>query len=181
MRRVRRAALEDVPAVARLVELPPAGPDCPDDVPRAVVRLVLAHVGLDLGEVWVAVDDDRVVSALALLAPQDAGGAEALLLSLRLDLGLTTLPGDELLLDAWLLLPVTPGPEPLRTLLARALPAVDLSGRPAVAVAPGAVDPALWAAGFTRLAPGAPLLVRPGVPSLAGTASGTALGRVPRP
>jgi len=94
---IRRARLIDVPAVSRMLKAPSLA-DWPlpgglrgDDLTSAT-RLMLTHIGLEHGEFWVAVEDDRVTAAVVLLPPtvprSEDGTQERLEGALRLELGL---------------------------------------------------------------------------------------------
>ncbi len=163
---VRRAVLSDVPALARLVREPASallvGDDLSPDRRAVVLRLVLTHVGLDAGELWVRADAaGRLQSAAALLPPRADRADQALLLALHL--GGSAAPsaagGSPPVLgladDHWFLLPTAPDP----ALLAVALRGVDERGACTFTVSP-APDPALAAAGF-RPAGADGVLVRP--------------------
>lgn len=178
---VRRAGLVDVPAVARMLQAPSlADWPLPGGVTElnvtSATRLMLTHIGLELGEFWVAVEPDgRVRAAVVLLPPLNAGGTgdgqQRLEVALRLELGL--LPGIPDLTDMgqlaalvgapelhWLLLPLAaPGDEQLlHELLACALPAVDATGMPILSLEPGESTGRLAPAGFE------PLPVPPTIP-----------------
>ncbi len=172
---VRRAALADVPALARLLEppVPAEAPVAPPalrgagglsrEVLASALRLTLAHLGIDRGEVWVAVDPaDRVVSGLAVLPPRHARSDAALLLALRLELRLEVAallgpaPGDlepaQACDDHWFLLPVGAHLPAVDALLHRALQGVDGRGAPVVTAACGPLHVELPAAGFRPVA-----------------------------
>jgi hypothetical protein len=180
---IRRAELLDIPAVARLVNVPPAPPSHPMAGSSAATitsatRLVLTHVALDLGEFWVAVDSDDQILASVVLLPSDDVSQSRFRFALRLELGLL-LPTDPEPLqvsgvpeDHWLLLPAVPaspaGAEPIMTeLLAAALPSIDATGLPVLTLEPGQPLAALAGVGFEPLAgptmPGvASVALRPG-------------------
>ncbi len=121
--KVRRATLLDVPVVARLIE--PPSPRA-ERMPAPAVRLVLAHLGLEAGEFWVASGDDGEVRAAIVWLPpgRDADGNEtaqaaALASTVRLHLGafpvtrLEVLARQQDTASGWLELAVAaPGAEP---------------------------------------------------------------------
>ncbi len=159
---VRRARLVDVPAVARLVgEAPPgSAPSLEQPDAQRTLRLLLTHVGIGYGEIWVAHDDASVLRAAAVvLPPADDDLERQLRTALRLgsagataDLGAApTLPPDH-----WLLLPVGRHAD---CVVAPALAAMDVRGVP-VAALPGQADDELVAHGFARPT-GTGLLRRP--------------------
>lgn len=189
VRTVRRAGLIDIPAVSRMLRAPsladwPLPGGISDDALTSATRLMLTHIGLEHGEFWVALEDERVCAAVVLLpptAPQTlAGNRQRLEEALQLELGLT--PGvpdhtDIAQLAAqtgapqthWLLMPLhSPGDDDvLDDLLAAALPAVDETGMPVICLEQGASSPAIRSAGFEPLAVPADLDVtaslRPGL------------------
>lgn len=162
---VRRAVLSDVPALARLVREPAStllvGDHLSPDRRAVVLRLVLTHMGLDAGELWVRSDaQGRLQAAAALLPPRGDRADKALLLALHLGGGAasgTGAPTPVLALadDHWFLLPTSPDP----ALLEHALRRIDERAACAFTVAPEP-DPALAAAGF-RPAGADGVLVRP--------------------
>jgi hypothetical protein len=164
---LRRAGLVDVPAVARLIDPPPAAdrPGVPDDAVTAAARLLLTHVGLEAGEFWVAADDEGTMrAAVVLLPPRSEPGdvaspeEDAAHAALRLHLGITPpiqpggsqIPGRH-----WVLTCVaTAGAETaLPGLLVRALTAADASGMPVVCPQPGELAEVLLHAGFRSSGP----------------------------
>ncbi len=162
---IRRAELVDVPAVSRLLGVPhdPGHPlaGSSDEAITSATRLVLTHVALEMGEFWVATDEDEHVLAALVLLPAGEGyadGERTVRLAVRQELGLMLLPRPEQALAAvpephWLLLPAAPdGTDPiLADLLAAALPAVEASGMPVLSVQSGMLSPALVEAGFAAL------------------------------
>jgi hypothetical protein len=188
---VRRAKLIDVPAVARMLKAPsladwPLPGGVTEDNMNSATRLMLTHIGLELGEFWVAVEEGHVRAAVVLLPPVVPGGPDQgqqrLEVALRLELGL--LPGTPDLTDLaelaalvgvpemhWLLMPLAaPGDEPiLAELLHAALPAVDATGMPVMSLEPGEPSGRLSTAGFEPLTVPSPIPVaasfRPGVAS----------------
>ena len=198
---VRRARLVDVPAVARLLgeggaypAPAPAGPSA--EAITSATRLILAHVGLDLGEFWVAVDAEERVLASVVLLPTGDVGQRRFRLALRLELGLL-MPEDPqharlegVPTDHWLLLPAAGAhTEPMLTewmlaeLLAVALPTVDASGLPVISLQAVPPSGALAGAGFASLPgsgpallPGSSVLGGPG--ALTGALTGAPIGGV---
>jgi len=197
---VRRAELIDIPAVARLLHAParrdwplPAG--LPEENATSAARLMLTHLGFDLGEFWVAVDPaNRVIAAVVLLPPisldNPTEGQKRLRTALRLELGLLP-PSTVDLADLtelaalmgvperhWLMLPVLDGDRDrdrlLEALLAAALPAVDATGLPVLSLEPWSPSDRVSgsASGFVSIPVPSPIPVsaslRPGLESPVG-------------
>jgi hypothetical protein len=146
---VRRGRLVDVPSVARLVGEAPIGAAPALEQPEAqrLLRLVLTHVGIGFGEIWVGHLDAGLRAAVVLLPPPDESVERQLRTALRLGsaVGPETL-GPEIALPPghWLLLPVGHDAGPV---LHRALAALDVRGVPVCAL-PGQADDVLPALGF---------------------------------
>ncbi|BEP14086.1 hypothetical protein acdb102_23970 [Acidothermaceae bacterium B102] len=164
---LRRAALADIPAVARLL-LPSASPSVGGvmlsrQTAAGALRLALSHVGLDTGGVWVVEEGGAVVSATALLPPHGAVDDGGLLLALRLELGLRTalVPprlSDGVPAEHWLLLVHEASGSVLERLIDEVLPAADDSVIAVVCLA-SAAPQALLSRGFVPAQEG--VLVRP--------------------
>ena len=160
--RLRRAELADIPAICRLLQPSQAaalrGVPLSREVSAGALRLVLTHVGLDRGELWVAGDGRSVRGAIALLPPR-GNDNDHLLLALRLELGLGTGLGPAGLTETamvpplhWLLL--AHDDQDLPALLARVLPVIDESGLATVCVMAADPPEALLANGFRTAAAG---------------------------
>ena len=130
------------------------------------LRLLLAHVGLDRGQLWVAAaDGGTVVSAVALLPPRVSSTASGLELAVRLGLGAAApsafggFARRPRLDRHWLVLPAAAGLPDHGPLLRRALRHVDVLGQGAYALPEDPSPLVLREAGFTPDA-AAGLLVR---------------------
>jgi hypothetical protein len=151
------ASLADVPAVSRLLRGPEGA------VPRSqlhqaasarVLRLLLTHVGLDRGEVWVARGaHGALVGAVAMMPPPDGVNEHRLLLSLHTELGLrdsaSTMhdlpPVPE---GHWVMLPVAGSPDVVRALVGVVLRRADAAGDPVVTPSVGGAGAVLAELGF---------------------------------